>query len=165
MVAAIVGVTFVFAFGVNACAHLVLLLRHDRLVQTHRGTLEFASAWIGDGLLLPAMNVAGWKVVQGTGRPARAEIVAAVVAAGATTAAMHIGQALGGLVNWSMPRPWRWNWLGWYHLAFMWTQLTFLTLVLVRAVRRPAMVWQPAALVVGGLAIFALLLRWDYRAA
>lgn len=169
LVAAAIAVgTVVLAFGINAAAHLVLLLRHHPLVRQHRGTLHFLSAWIGDGVLLPVMNVVAAGLLRRTsGRPSRAELGAAVATGILVTTVMHLIQAARGLVNWSMPRPWHWNALGWYHLAFMSAQLSYLTLALGRVIRHwksPATL-RDGALILAGLALFAALLRWDYRTA
>ncbi|MCS6800609.1 MAG: hypothetical protein RMM58_10310 [Chloroflexota bacterium] len=165
---AIVLGTIVLAFGVNAVAHLILLLRRSRLVQEYRGTLQFLSAWVGDGVLLPALNVIAARLLQRTGGPPnRAELAAALAVGGGITAALHGYQGARGLVNWSMPRPWRWNLLGWYHALFMTGQLSYLALALLRLRRwrRTPLALRDGALIGAGLLLFALLLRWDYRSA
>lgn len=158
--------TVLLAFGVNAVAHLLLLVRTHPLVRDHRGTLQFVSAWVGDGLLLPAMNVAAVDLLRQTGGPPRPrELAAAAVIGVGVTSTLHLYQAARGLVNWSMPRPWRWNLLGWYHFAFMTAQLSLLSLALLRLAQRPArrVALRDGLVLIGGLALFALLLRWDYR--
>jgi hypothetical protein len=165
---AIATVTLALAFGVNAVTHLVLLLRHDPLVREHRGTLQFLSAWIGDGVLLPVMNVIAAQVLRRTsGRPSRAEVAVAVAIGLLVTTIMHLVQGARGLVNWSMPQPWRWNALGWYHVVFMAGQLSYLALALGRVVRswRSRQTLRDGAVILAGLALFAALLRWDYRAS
>jgi hypothetical protein len=117
---AIAAGTVLLAFGVNAAAHLVLLARKHPLVRDHRGTLRFVSAWVGDGLLLPAMNIAAVDLLRHSGGlPRPGELAVAATIGTVVTAALHLYQAVRGLVNWSMPRPWRWNALGWYHFVFM----------------------------------------------
>ncbi|MCS7001794.1 MAG: hypothetical protein NZ518_02995, partial [Dehalococcoidia bacterium] len=134
----------------------------------HRGTLQFVSAWIGDGVLLPIMNVAGDDLLRRTGgAPTTAEGIGAVIVGGLVTTVMHVIQGARGLVNWSMPRPWRWNLLGWYHVVFMWAQLALLASYAIRAIRRARSLtvgdWTRVGAIGVGLAVFAAILQFDYR--
>ncbi len=163
----IAALSAVLAFGINAAAHLILLIRHSPLVAEHRGTLQFKSAWTGDLILLPIMNVAATRLLRRIGgSPGRAEFAGSLAAAGTITAGMHVIQARGGLVNWSMPEPWHWNALGYYHLLFMWGQLTLLALALIRAARNRSRLDRDggveAAVVTVGLLLMSLLIKLDY---
>ena len=35
-------------------------------------------------------------------------------------------------MNWTMPRPWHWNWLGYYHFVYMSTQFSYMLLYLTQ---------------------------------
>src|SRR6476659_11384863 len=50
-------VTFLAALGVSGGTNLVMILTKDPIIKDHKPTLAFASAWIGDGILLPIINV------------------------------------------------------------------------------------------------------------
>lgn len=162
--AAIVALTIFFGFAINAIGHLFLIWRGDPLVREFRGTLQFASAWIGDCLILPILNVVTARQVLASGFR-RQDLVRSVALGAAATTGMHVLQATGGHVNWTMPVPWRWTALGWYHVAFMWTQLSWLFLALhssLRARNTQAGRLTLAAIALG-MAAFALVLQWDYE--
>ena len=81
----------------------------------------------------------------------------------------HIAQGRGGLVNWTMPKPWRWNLLGYYHFIYMATQFSYMLLYFTqlaarRAKGRPLTPDQKRdlALIAASLAAFGLLLYTDY---
>jgi hypothetical protein len=165
---ALAALTVLLGFGVNALAHAWLRRRGDPLVRDHRGTLHFLSAWVGDGLLLPLINLAGADLLaRSGGPPTPTEWRWAALTGLALTSAIHGVQAARGLTNWSMPRPWRWNLAGWYHFAFMTGQVSLLAAVLGRFGRRwrehSAAVWRDAGVILAGLLLFGALLAWDYR--
>src|SRR3954452_10101299 len=50
-------ITFLAALGVSGGTNVVMMLTNDPIIKQHKPTLAFASAWIGDGILLPVINV------------------------------------------------------------------------------------------------------------
>ena len=40
--------------------------------------------------------------------------------------AFQIAQGLQGMTNYTMPKPWRWTWLGYYHMLYMGSQFTYM---------------------------------------
>lgn len=165
---AIALATAVAGLGVQAAVHAWLARRRSPLVAQHRATLTFLSALVGDGLVLPGVNAAlavqlrRWGVAL---CPAR--VLRALAAGAGITAAVHVTQGWLGLVNWSMPRPFVWNWIGWYHALFMCSECTYLaygSLAVAdrwRAGRRDLPRLLGAAL--GGVLGFAVLVAYDYR--
>ncbi len=137
--------TFCFGFLLNAVGSAVLEWRRDPLVTHYRDTLDFTSAIVGDGVLIPLANVLVIsQLMQWRRAPRAREVFAAVVFGGALTLAVHSYQAMNALVNWTMPRPFTWTVLGYTHGLFMWSELSLL-----------AFFWSQAA----------LLARLDRRAA
>ena len=129
--------TYFFAFLINALGSALLEARHDPLVVHYRDTLDFTSAIIGDGFLIPIANVlVVSQLLQWRRVPRRREIVGALAFGAALTLAVHAYQALNELVNWTMPRPYSWTLLGYTHALFMWAELSLL-----------AFFWSQAALV------------------
>ena len=152
----------------NALGSAFLEWRHDPLVLHYRDTLDFTSAIIGDGFLIPVANVLvvaqlfEWRRV-----PRQREIVAAIVFGAALTLAVHAYQSFNALVNWTMPTPGSWNLLGYTHALFMWTELSLLAFFWSQAalVARldPRAALHPRLLFVGlCLVIFLRLLLADY---
>lgn len=168
------GITSVSAFWVNAAGHLYLGWRGSSLVRDYRATLSYKSALAGDSTLLPLLTVLldqqldewGEGLRPGQvlpGRLARAAGVAATL-----TGIVHAYQAAQKLTNWTMPRSWHWNFLGYYHALYMTGQFAFLGYVGGAALAR-ARVKGPGTLVtprttasLGLMGLFAALLYKDY---
>src|SRR5437773_5609742 len=119
LLAATALITFAAALGVSGGTNVwMLVIGHD-LIKKHRPTLTSRSAIIGDGILLPFINClimqsfVGWKL-----RLSPRTALMPIVGGSAVSLIFHIGQGRGGLVNWTMPKPWRWNLLGYYHFVF-----------------------------------------------
>lgn len=158
--------TFFFGFGAGALLNLYLIAVHSPLVAELRGSLNFKSSIVGDGLLLPLVNML---VVSSLRlRPAlvgRREIALALALGIAVTVYFHVVQAVRGLVNWTMPRPWRWNVLGVWHAAYMLAVSTLLALfyvVFIHSLLVHDAMLREAGVVTAGIALFFLLLRLDY---
>ncbi len=119
----IFGATSVSAFWVNAAGHAWMLWRSNPLVRDYKATLAYRSALLGDSTLLPLVNVLLDRQLDAWGDGPRGgqggRLVRSVLAGIGMTLAIHIYQAAQGLTNWTMPRPWRWNTLGYYHALYM----------------------------------------------
>jgi hypothetical protein len=132
---AIFGLTGVAAFGVNAAGHAWMLWRGHPLVRQYRATLAYRSALIGDSLLLPLVNVLLDRQLDAWGDGLRpgclrwSRLARALLVGTGLTALLHGYQGAQKLTNWTMPRPWRWNALGYYHAVYMVGQLTLLAYV------------------------------------
>lgn len=162
-------VSFMAALGVSGGTNLVMLLTGNNLIKKHRPTLTFRSAIFGDGLILPFINVLMMKSFR-RWRPrltARTGVVP-VVGGSLVSLMFHIAQGRGGMVNWTMTRPWRWNLLGYYHFVYMATQFSYMLLYLTQLGGR----WangeiedeqkRDLALIGANLGAFGVLLYTDY---
>jgi len=124
------AVTSVSAFWVNAVGNVYLIWRKSPLVRDYKATLQYRSALAGDAVLLPLLSVALDRQLDAWGdglRPGQApapRLARAILVAMGITAAFHVYQATQKLTNWTMPRPWRWNVLGYYHALYMAGQAT-----------------------------------------
>lgn len=166
--AAIAVATAIAGLGVQAAVHVWLLWRRSALVTQHRATLTFLSALIGDGLVLPGVNAALAVQLSRWGKPLRpARALRALAIGAAATTAVHLAQGCLRLVNWSMPRPFAWNRIGWYHALFMCSECTYLAYAALGVVER----WRagrrdlpwPLGVALGGVLGFAVLVAYDYR--
>ena len=158
--------TFFFGFGAGALLHLYLMAVSSPLIANLRGSLNFKSSIIGDGVVLPVVNMLAVSfLIAERSRVGREELAVALALGIAVTVYFHVVQAVRGLVNWAMPAPWRWNALGVWHAAYMLAVSTLLSLfyvtsaVLARENQAPL---RDVALVSGGVALFFVLLRLDY---
>jgi hypothetical protein len=96
---------------------------------------SYYSGVLGDGLFIPAVNVAGFIVLRqlAPGIPWR-RLPLYVVLGLATAITAFLVQAQLDLVNWSMPIPFKWSDVGQFHFLVMWAELSYLYLVLATAV-------------------------------
>jgi hypothetical protein len=129
----------------------------------------YFSGVLGDGLFIPALNVAGVAVLRRL-KPCVAwrRLPLYALLGLATAAAAFLVQAGLDLVNWSMPISYRWSAVGQFHFLVMWAEMTFLYLVLATAVNN----WSRLRLdVIGwrafmsgwlGVALFAATVAIDY---
>ncbi|MDO8506835.1 MAG: hypothetical protein Q7S41_04410 [Candidatus Limnocylindria bacterium] len=118
--------TAFFGFLVQALGNVYLRWRMDPLVTEYRATLSYTSAVIGDGVLVPLVNVfmtsqlALWRR-----RPNIREVAGAILGGAFITVLVSIYQATQDLRNWAMTKPWEWTPIGYYHALFMWAEISF----------------------------------------
>jgi hypothetical protein len=136
----------------------------------HQHTVfAYYSGVVGDGLLIPAVNVAGFLVLRqlAPGIPWK-RLPLYVLLGLATTTTAFLVQAQLDLVNWSMPSPFHWSDVGQFHFLVMWSELTYLYLVMATAVNnwsrlRPDLAaWRGFWSGLLGVALFAGTIAADY---
>lgn len=171
---AIFGLTSVAAFWVNATGHAWMLWRGNPLVRQYRATLRYRSALVGDSVLLPLVNVLldrqleAWGEGLRPGHLRRGDLIPALLIGAGLTALFHGYQATQKLTNWTMPRPWRWNALGYYHALYMAGQFMLLAYFCgvagtrLRAEGASALLTRRLLAAAVLLAGFAVLLYKDY---
>jgi hypothetical protein len=136
----------------------------------HQHTVfSYYSGVVGDGILIPAVNVAGFLILRqlAPGIPWR-RLPLYVLLGLLTATASFLVQARLDLINWSMPIPFQWSDVGQFHFLVMWAEFAYLYLVLATAVNN----WSRLKLDLGawrgfwfgllGLALFAGTLAADY---
>jgi hypothetical protein len=117
--------TWVFGFLIQAAGSVWLRWNDDPIASNYRTTLSYTSALIGDGILIPFVNmfIVG-QLMAWRRRPRGAEIAAALLAGALVTSIVHLYQAANALLNWTMTQPYRWTGLGYEHAAFMWGEVS-----------------------------------------
>ena len=159
--------TMFFGFGAGALINWYLRLVKSPLVAELRGSLDYKSSIIGDGFVLPVVNmlVASFLLNERSMIGTR-ELWFAGICGVVITAYFHITQARRGLVNWCMPEPWHWNLLGAFHAVYMYTVSSLLGLFYALT----AEYWwvhggppREAVLATVGILGFLWLLRIDYQ--
>src|SRR3989344_9663148 len=111
--------TFFFGFGAGAILNVYLILVNSSLVQELRGSLTFISSIFGDGIILPIINMIAMSVILNNKKYVnKFSIVFGLICGLLITIWFHTVQGLQGLVNWSMPTPWHWNFLGFWHAVY-----------------------------------------------
>ena len=169
LLAATALITFAAALGVSGGTNVWMLLTKNPLIKQHRPTLTFRSAIFGDGIILPVVNVLMMRSFTRWGlRFGGTTALVPVLGGSAISLLFHIAQGKGGMVNWTMTRPWRWNWLGYYHFVYMATQFSYMLTYFTQLAKR----WSKGkisddekrnlAAIAGLLGLFGLLLYTDY---
>jgi hypothetical protein len=170
LLAATALATFAAALGVSGGTNVWMLLTKNPLIKQHRPTLTFRSAIFGDGIILPVINTLMMRsFVKWQPKLSGRTSLLPVIGGSAISLMFHIAQGNGGLVNWTMTRPWRWNLLGYYHFIYMATQFSYMLLYFSQLPGR----WtegeltdeqkRDLAIILGNLGLFALLLFTDYN--
>lgn len=158
--------TFFFGFGGPAILNLYLLAINSPLVLQFRSSLMFISAIIGDGIILPVVNIVAVSfLLRHKELVNRLRVILSLIFGLSITAYFHIVQATYSLVNWSMPKPWEWNFIGAWHAVYMFSVATFLSffyIILVIAFKRNKRPIREAVFVSLGLLSFFILLGLDY---
>lgn len=157
--------TFFFGFGAPAILNLYLLLNNSPLVLNFRPSLNYISAILGDGIILPGVNmVVVSSLFKNQEFLNRLTIRLGLFFGLVVTAFFHILQASSGLVNWAMPSPWQWNFLGLWHAVYMFSVASLLCLfyiILIISFKKNIHI-KEAIFVSFGIVLFLILLRLDY---
>jgi hypothetical protein len=169
LLAATAVATFAAALGVSGGTNVWMLITGNPLIKEHRPTLTFRSAIFGDGILLPVINTIMMKsFVRWRPSMSGRTVLLPVLGGSAVSLLFHIAQGKNGLVNWTMTRPWKWNFLGYYHFVYMSTQFSYMLLYFSQLIGH----WREGevgdeqkrdiALIAACLGLFGLLLYTDY---
>jgi|SwirhisoilCB2_FD_contig_61_2361164_length_794_multi_4_in_0_out_0_1 hypothetical protein len=169
VVATTAVVTFLAALGVSGGTNLVMILTKDPIIKDHKPTLAFASAWIGDGILLPIINVLMVLAMRSWGtRLGWRNAITSLMGGSAIMATFQFVQATQSMTNYTMPEPWHWTWLGYYHMLYMASQFSFMIFYFQalyqawRAGKVSARQKRDLAAIAGMILLFAVLLQLDY---
>ncbi len=158
--------TFFFGFGVPAGLNVYLLANHSPLVLQFRSSLMYVSSILGDGIILPIVNMLiVSNLIKNKEFIGRLILVLSLFFGLLTTLYFHITQAVQGLVNWSMPKPWEWNFLGVWHALYMFSVTSLITLfyiILTLNIAKHKKFTKESVLVTLGIILFLILLRLDY---
>lgn len=158
--------TFFFGFGAAALLNLYFLMIRSPLVLNFRSSLNFISSILGDGIILPVVNMLiVLFIIKNLALMSRVNIILGTVLGFFITIYFYITQAVKGLVNWSMPTPWHWNFLGVWHFFYMLSVaslISFYFLLLIKKITKDKVLPKDAFIIIGGIVIFLILLKLDY---
>lgn len=159
--------TFFFGFGAGAILNVFLGLIHDSLVLNFRSSLTYISAIFGDGIILPFVNMIVVSILFKYQSLIKIlSVLFSFFLGFLITFYFHFVQASQNLVNWAMPKPWQWNFLGLFHALYMLTVSSLLSLfyiILILSLKQNRKPIKEAIVVTFGLILFFILLKLDYR--
>ena len=158
--------TFFFGFGAAALLNVYLYSVKSPLVLNFRSSLNFISSILGDGLVLPVVNMlVVAHILNNPKYVNRLNLTIGSIMGLLITIYFHVTQAIKGLVNWSMPTPWHWNLLGLWHFFYMLSVTSLLSFYFVISVLELRQNKKPSKnfiFVVLGIIFFLILLKLDY---
>lgn len=158
--------TFFFGFFAGALLNIFLIAVHSPLVTQLRTTLTYKSAIFGDGIILPIVNMFAVSfILKHQKHVTKKTLITALCLGLGITAYFHITQALGNIVNWAMPSPWHWNFIGYWHAVYMFSVCSLLSLyyvVLFHSTKKKKRLTRESFIVTLGIIFFFLLLHLDY---
>jgi len=159
--------TFFFGFGLGAILNIYLLAINSPLVLNFRGSLTFISSILGDGIILPVVSMLAVSFLLNNKEFVnKLTIILGLISGLLITIYFHAVQGIEKLVNWSMPVPWHWNFLGLWHAIYMFSVTSLLSLyliVMINYIRKNKKINKESVFIILGLITFFLLLKFDYR--
>ncbi|MCL4359960.1 hypothetical protein M1555_01740 [Patescibacteria group bacterium] len=139
--------------------------------------LQYYTGFIGDGIIVPVINVLVYYIIVSISQRTGQDMFAVIGGFAGLTLAFGVGLGIDvmahyaqgklGLTNWSMPRPFHWNFPGWWHMISFPVQMAYLFLFFRVVFTRPRSVFAapgPAAATLGILTLmisFVVLYKAD----
>ena len=119
-------------WGVQLSYYLYCTRKDPRAFARQRTLLQYYSGYIGDAIIVPLINVLIYYVILNIGRKEGAEglegIGGMIVFALILDIVTHFHQGYAGHTNWTMPKPFQWNFAGKWHMVSFPIQVSYLLL-------------------------------------
>lgn len=123
----IIIISLVFNWLVQLVYYLYKIRKNPKAFGSHRTLLNYYTGYIGDGIILPIINVLIFFLLRSLQFPLDNLIIGLSVGMGIlANFAVHHFQAKRELTNWSMPEPYRWNFAGKWHMISFPIQASYL---------------------------------------
>ena len=161
--------TFAAALGVSGGTNVWMLITKNDLIEEAPPDAHISIGHIRRRAYTAVHQRADDEVASALAAAGQLSDIACPILGGpAISLLFHVQQGNGGLVNWTMPRPWRWNLLGYYHFVYMSTQFSYMLLFLTQLLTHlpeeemTDELKKDLALIGANLVAFGLLLYTDY---
>lgn len=136
--------------------------------QGQKTLLEYLTGVIGDGVIAPIINVLVFVFFTTIHlKPQKKTIVKMFILALITDILVHFFQGAFSLTNWSMPKPFAWNFAGYWHMISLPIQMTYLyyffyTMVVKwKEVKKNVVLKRSITAVFGLMLLFVVLFFFD----
>ncbi len=162
--------TFILDFGVQLGYYLWRTRKDPKAFAGQKTLLHYYTGWFGDGVIAPLINVLifyvivrlggkeGKEGIEELGEMIKKEPMAALFGlALVLDVATHYIQGKTKMVNWSMPRPFHWNFAGYWHMISFPIQISYLLLFLWLIIHNGRRIMESQPLVAASLGIFGLM--------
>lgn len=160
-------ITCFFSFGVQSLFYFWYQVHNPKLIKNYQVVFQYMSGVIGDGLLVPLMNVFAIETLLNVYEVPSIQLVLYSFLGGLiVTFLFHFYQEYFDLTNWTMPISGEWNGLGFYHAFFMFFESSFLCFTIIAFISANGMNSIIRSPIMNGLLIFfifALTFFYDYR--
>ncbi len=134
-----------------------------------RTLLNYYTGYIGDGMILPVLNVLIYLLLVSINFKPGALLVIFSLAIGVLTdIVIHYFQGKKALTNWSMSKPFKWNFAGYWHMVSFPVQIAYISLFFITLVSDfQQIIKNPASILFvlgafGLMAFFVFLFIIDY---
>lgn len=119
-----------------------------------RTLLNYYTGYLGDGIIVPVINIFIYYIIVNTGIPKN--ILPFVFLALILDFFTHYLQGKLKLINWSMPKPFKWNFAGYWHMVSFPIQISYLLMFFYIVFSRWNTILTQSSLVAATAGVFSL---------
>jgi hypothetical protein len=164
---AVIAASMIADWFVQLSYYLYETSRNPHIFNGERTLMDYRTGFIGDLILLPIMNaVIFYVLLHSTQKLKRVHLLHVAFLGLAADILLHFFQGYLQLTNWSMPRPYQWDFVSYWHMVSFFFQISFVILFVYIAVRRLSAsdrrVVMASYCVVAMMGLFVLLFLQDY---
>lgn len=171
------GAVIVFILAVSLIANWFVQLsyyfyqkrRDSNAFHSQRTLLNYYTGYVGDGMILPVLNVLIFLLLASISFKPGAFLIISSLAIGLIADIFtHYLQGKKALTNWSMPKPFEWNFVGYWHMVSFPVQIGYISLFLITFfLRFHQIIKNPASILFvlgafGLMVLFLVLFIIDY---
>ena len=164
---AIILVSLVANWFVQFGYYLYETGRNPSVFHGERTLLDYKTGFIGDLVLLPIMNALVLYIILTSQRKlSRLHLYHVALLGLMADVLLHFFQGYLRLTNWSMPRPFQWDFVSYWHMVSFFFQISFVILFVYitarRLVPKDRRVLAASYVVFGMMGLFLVLFMQDY---
>lgn len=127
----IIIISLLLNWLVQLVYYLYKVRKNPTAFGSHRTLLDYYTGYIGDGIILPILNVLIFFLLSSLNFPLDNLIISLSVGMGIlANFLVHYFQGKKGLTNWSMPEPFEWNFAGKWHMISFPIQASYIAVFL-----------------------------------
>lgn len=165
--AAIIVVSLVMNWFVQLGYFLYMTHLNPHVFDGERTLVDYTTGFVGDVVICPLINVCIlYIVLRSAVKLSRISLMAVAVCGLLADALLHFFQGYLKLTNWSMPQPYAWDFVSYWHMVSFFFQISFVILFVYMVLR--GVTWKDRRLTGATYAVFVLmtifmaLFVWDY---
>lgn len=165
---AVIIISLTLNWLVQLSYYILMTSRNPLAFQGQKTLLEYLTGVIGDGVIAPIINVLVFIFFTTIHlKPQKKTIIKMFILALITDILVHFFQGAFSLTNWSMPKPFEWNFAGYWHMISLPIQMTYLYYFFYivvkkwREVKKKTILKYPVFAVLGLMLLFLVLFIFD----